>query len=122
MLSKLMSIVCYFSNNIKTIIPQTESAEEYLKFVEECIRYAHKSLAGIIMAQPTTIKCDRSKSMQGNTIVMTNIAARLKSLGMTVDDSFMVQFILNSLPSKYGAFSIKYNTMKDKLDMNELDG
>ena len=51
---------------------------------------------------------------------MTNITARLKSLGMAVYDSFMVQFILNSLSSEYGAFKITYNIMKDKLDVNEL--
>ena len=34
----------------------------------------------------------------------------------------MVQFILNSLPSEYGAFQINYNTMKDKWDVNELIG
>ena len=51
---------------------------------------------------------------------MTNIAVRLKTLDMIVDDSFMVQFILNSLPSEYEAFQINYNTMKDKWDVNEL--
>ena len=39
---------------------------------------------------------------------------------MAVYDSFMVQFILSSLSSKYGAFKITYNIMKDKLDVNEL--
>ena len=53
---------------------------------------------------------------------MTNIASRLKTLGMAVDDSFLVQFILNSLPSEYGAFQINYNTIKDKWDVNELTG
>ena len=51
---------------------------------------------------------------------MTNIAARLKTLGMTMDDSFLVQFILNSLPQEYGPFQINYNTIKDKWDVNEL--
>ena len=32
----------------------------------------------------------------------------------------MVQFIMNSLPPKYGPFQINYNTMKDKWDVNEL--
>ena len=90
--------------------------------MEERFRSADKSLAGTLMAQLTTIKFDGSRSMQEHTIEMTNIAARLKSLGMAVDDSFMVQFILNSLPSECGAFQINYNTMKDKWDVNELVG
>ncbi|CAD5184135.1 unnamed protein product [Musa acuminata subsp. malaccensis] len=39
---------------------------------------------------------------------------------MNVDESFLVQFILNSLPSRFGPFKIHYNTNKDKWDLNEL--
>ena len=118
----LMFMRMTIANNIKTTIPQTESAKEYLRFVEERFRSADKSLAGTLMAQLTTMKFDGSRSMQEHTIEMTNIAARLKTLGMAVDDSFLVQFILNSLPSEYGAFQINYNTIKDKWDVNELTG
>ncbi|KAL5698317.1 hypothetical protein ACHQM5_029371 [Ranunculus cassubicifolius] len=51
---------------------------------------------------------------------MSNLAAKLKTLGMNVDESFLVQFILNSLPSQYGPFQIHYNTIKDKWDITEL--
>ncbi|KAG8365801.1 hypothetical protein BUALT_Bualt17G0009600 [Buddleja alternifolia] len=74
------------ANNIKTTLPESVTAKEHLKLVEERFRSA----------------------------------ARLKSLGMTVDDSFLVQFILNSLPPEYGPFQINYNTIKDKWDVNEL--
>ena len=67
-----------------------------------------------------TMKFDGSRSMQEHTIEKTNIAVRLKTLGMVVEDSFLVQFILNSLLSKYGAFQINYNTIKDKCDVNEF--
>ena len=36
-------------NNIKTIIPQTESIKEYLKFMEEHFHSIDKSLIGILM-------------------------------------------------------------------------
>ncbi|CAD5168108.1 unnamed protein product [Musa acuminata subsp. malaccensis] len=39
---------------------------------------------------------------------------------MNVDESFLMQFILNSLPSQFGPFKIHYNTNKDKWDLNEL--
>ena len=41
-------------------------------------------------------------------------------LGMNVDDTFLVQFILNSLPLEYGPFQMNYNTIKDKWDVNEF--
>ena len=102
------------ANNIKTTLPESVTALEYLKLVEERFRSADKSLAGTLMAELTTMKYDGSRSMQQHVLDMTNIAARLKTLGMTVDDSFLVQFILNSLPQEYGPFQINYNTIKDK--------
>nr|KYP41156.1 hypothetical protein KK1_037495 [Cajanus cajan] len=58
----------------------------------------------------TTIRFDGSCTMHEHVIKMTNIAARLKSLGMTVNENFFVQFILNSLPTEYGPFQMSYNT------------
>ncbi|XP_049368990.1 uncharacterized protein LOC125833884 [Solanum verrucosum] len=108
------------ANNIKSAIPQTESAREYLKFVKERFRSADKSLVGALMVELTTMKFDGSCSMQNHIIEITNIAARLRTLGMKVDDTFLVQFILNSLPLEYGPFQIYYNTIKDKWDISEL--
>nr|XP_016515975.1 PREDICTED: uncharacterized protein LOC107832627 [Nicotiana tabacum] len=110
----LMFMQMNIANNIKSTIPQKESAREYLKFVEERFRSADKSLTGTLMAELTTMKFDGSHSMQNHIIEMTNIATRLQTLGMKVDDSFLVQFILNSLPPEYGPFQINYYTIKDK--------
>ena len=108
------------ANNIKSTLPESVTTLEYLKLVEERFRSADKSLAGTLMAELTTMKYDGSRSIQQHVLDMTNIAVRLKTLGMTVDDSFLVQFILNSLPQEYGPFQINYNTIKDKWDVNEL--
>jgi len=61
----------------------------------------------------TNMKFDDSHTMHGHVIEMTNIATRLESLGMTVDGSFLMQFILNSLSSEHGPFQMNYN-MKHK--------
>ena len=98
------------ANNIKTTIPQTKSATEYLKFMKKHFDSNNKLLASILMAQLMTMKFVGLWSMQEHTIRITNIVARLKTLDMIVGDSFMVQFILNSLPSKYRTFQINYNT------------
>jgi len=107
------------ANNIKSALPKTESATEFMKFAEERSQTADKSLAGTLMSTLTTMKFDGSRTMHEHVIEMTNIAIRLKSLGMT-DEGFLVQFILNSLPSEYGLFQMNYNTMKDKWNVHEL--
>jgi len=50
--------------------------------------------------------------MHEHVIKMTNIATTLKSLEMAVDENFLVQFIMNSLPTQYGLFQMNYNTTK----------
>ena len=41
---------------------------------------------------------------------MINILARLKSLGMEMEENFLVQFIINSVPCEYDPFLMNYNT------------
>lgn len=108
------------ANNIKTTLPQAETAQEYLKNVENRFKTADKSLAGTLMAELTTKKFDGTRGMREHVLEMTNVAAKLKTLGMSVDESFLVQFILNSLPPQYGPFQINYNTIKDKWNVDEL--
>ena len=89
--------------------------------MEDHSKTTDKSLVGTLMSILTTMKFDGSRTMNEHVIEMTNIAARLKSLGMIVDQNFLVQFILNSLPSEYGPFQMNYNTMKDKWNVHDLD-
>ena len=51
---------------------------------------------------------------------MQYISAQLKKLEVDMSKSFLVHFILNTLPSEYGLFKISYNTHKDKWYINEL--
>ena len=89
------------ASSIKSTLPESVIAKEYLKLVEECFRSTDKSLTGTLMAKFTTMKYDGSLSMQQHILDMTNITARLMTLGMKDDDSFLVQFIMNSLPQEY---------------------
>ena len=84
--------------NIKTSLPTPENAKDYMKAIENRFKTADKSLAGKLMADLTTMKFDGTRSMNQHVIEMTNLAAKLKNLGLSVDEAFLVQFILNSLP------------------------
>ncbi|RVW63029.1 Retrovirus-related Pol polyprotein from transposon TNT 1-94 [Vitis vinifera] len=116
----LMFMRMTIANNIKTSLPQTEFASEFLKSVEERFKRADKSLAGTLMAELTTMKYDGQKGIQQHILNMTEKAAKLKALGMGMDESFLVQFVLNSLPSQFAPFKIHYNTNSDQWNLNEL--
>ncbi len=66
------------------------------------------------------MKYDGSKNTQEHIIEMSDITVKLETLRMTVDDSFLVQFIVNSLSLEYGPFQINYNTIEDKWNGNKL--
>ncbi|CAD5192483.1 unnamed protein product [Musa acuminata subsp. malaccensis] len=66
------------------------------------------------MKELTTTQYDGTRGIQDHILNMADKATKLKTLGMNVDESFLVQFILNSLPSQFGPFKIHYNTNKDK--------
>jgi len=108
------------TSNIKLVLSKTDNAKEFMKFMEERSQTADKFLVGTLMSTLTTMKFDGLCTMHEHVIKMTNIAARLKYLGMTVDEGFLMQFILNSLPSEYGLIQMNYNTMKDKWNLHEL--
>lgn len=58
--------------------------------------------------------------MQEHILKMKNIVARLQSLGMKVKESFIVKFILNSLPPQYDPFHMHDNSIKDNWNVDEL--
>ncbi|TYK14839.1 reverse transcriptase [Cucumis melo var. makuwa] len=118
----LMFMRMTVANNIKSTIKNTEDAKEFMKSVEKCSQSesADKSLVGTLMSTLTNIKFDGSRIIHEHILEMTNLAARLKTMGMEVNENFLVTFILNSLLSEYGPFHMNYNTLKDKWNVHEL--
>ncbi|GAV82104.1 UBN2 domain-containing protein, partial [Cephalotus follicularis] len=118
----LMFMRMTVANNVKSTIPVIDNAKEFVQSMENLSQSesVDKSRAGTLMGTLTTIKYDGSRTMHEHVTEIVNIAARLRSMGMKVDESFLVQFIINSLPSEYGPFQINYNTIKDKWNVAEL--
>ncbi|XP_024013183.1 uncharacterized protein LOC112087502 [Eutrema salsugineum] len=116
----IMFLRMKIASNIKTSLPVAEKTSAYLTAIEERFKIADKSLPEKLMADLITIKYDGTRSMHDHCIEMTNLAAKLKHLGMSVDDSFLFQFIPNYLLPQYGPFQINYNAIEEKLMSNEL--
>ena len=51
---------------------------------------ANKSVVGTLISTLATMKFDGSRTMYQHVIEMTNIAARLKTLGMDMNESFLI--------------------------------
>jgi len=91
-------------DSINTTLPKIDSVKEFMGLVREHSQTTNKSLAGTLISTLTTMKFDDSCTMHEHVIEMTNITTRIKTFGIAVSKNFIVQFILNSLPSKYDPF------------------
>ena len=110
------------AESIKPSMPKTEKAREFIEKIKECSQseLADKSIVGSLMNELTTKKFDWSQPIHDHLTHMSNLAAKLTTLGMEVHEQFLVQFIMNSLPLEFSQFQVNYNTIKDKWNFKEL--
>ncbi|XP_059441989.1 uncharacterized protein LOC132174333 [Corylus avellana] len=101
-------------------ILECHKAKEFIQAVEEQFVSSDKALASTLMKKLSSKTFDNSRSVREHIMKMKDMSAQLKSLEVDISESFLVHFILNSLPSKYTHFKISYNTHKDKWSANEL--
>ncbi|RVW97572.1 Retrovirus-related Pol polyprotein from transposon TNT 1-94 [Vitis vinifera] len=81
---------------------------------------ADKALASTLIMKFTSLKLTAIRGVHEHIMEMRDIVAQLKKLEVEMSESFLVHFILNTLPPQYGPFKISYNTHKDKWSINEL--
>ena len=88
------------ANNIKTTLPKTDSAKEFLSNVEDRFKIADKSFARTLMSKLTTMKFDGKCGIQEYVIEMTNLAAQLKTkdeCGSIFSHSIYIEFLTFSV-------------------------
>jgi hypothetical protein len=110
----------HITKGIRSSIPECNKATEFMQAVDEQFLSSDKALASTLMKKFSSKTFDRSKSVREHIMKMRDMAAQLKSLEVDISKSFLVHFILKSLPTEYTPFKISYNTHKDKWSMNGL--
>jgi len=92
------------TTNVKPSMPKTDNATKFMKLVKNCSQFyiTDKSIIGNLSSELTNKKFDWSQPIHDHLIEMANLAAKLNSMGMEVSESFLVQFILKSLPGEFG--------------------
>lgn len=80
------------TENIKPSMLKTKNIKEFILKVKEHSQsdLANKSIVGSLMSELTTKKFDWSKSIHDHMTEMSNLAAKFKTLGMDVSDSFLI--------------------------------
>ena len=91
-----------------------------LKVIDDQFITSDKALASTLIMKFSSLRLTSVKGVREYIMKMRDISAQLKKLEVDMSKSFLVHFILNTLPSEYGLFKISYNTHKDKWSINEL--
>ncbi|XP_020577801.1 uncharacterized protein LOC110022966 [Phalaenopsis equestris] len=115
-----MFIKTKISAGIRGSVEQHNKVKDLLKAIDEQFATSDKALASTLIMQFSSMKLIRIKGVRDHIMHMRDITAQLEALEVKMSESFLVHFILNTLPQQYGPFKISYNTHKDKWSINEL--
>ena len=91
-----------------------------LKAISEQFVTSDKALASTLIMKFSSIHITSVRGVREHIMQMRDNTAQLKNLEIDMLKSFLVHFILNTLPRQYRPFKISYNTHKDKWSINEL--
>ena len=116
----VMFIKTKITAGIRGSVEQYDKVQDLLKAIGEQFVTSDKALASTLIMKFSSIRIISVRGVREHIMQMRDIAAQLKKLGIDTSDSFLVHFILNTLPHQYGPFKISYNTHKDKWSINEL--
>jgi hypothetical protein len=101
------------SEGIRGAILECETAVEYLEKVESQFTGSSKSYVSSLIKRFVFEKYTGG-GVRDHIVRMSNVAARLKPLDLTIKDGFLIYLIFNSLPKEFETFEMNYNSMNDK--------
>ncbi|KAL6323868.1 hypothetical protein AAG906_005864 [Vitis piasezkii] len=116
----VMYIKTKISVGIRGSIKQHKNVRESLKAIDKQFVTSDKALESTLKMKFTSLKLIGIIGVHEHIMEMRDIVAQMKKLEVEMSKSFLVHFILNTLPPQYGPFKISYNTHKDKWYINEL--
>src|SRR3954469_4120410 len=116
----MMFIKTRISASIRGPIRECNNVKSLLKAIDEQFESSDKALASTLITKLSNMKLTCNKGVREHIMRMLDIAAQLKTFEVEMSESFLVHFILNTLPRQYNQFKISYNTHKNKWSINEL--
>jgi molybdopterin converting factor small subunit len=93
------------SEGIWGAIPDCETAVEYLEKVESQFTGSSKAYVSSLIKMLISEKYTGG-GVRDHILTMSNVAARLKPLDLTIKDGFLIYLIFNSLPKEFETFEV----------------
>ncbi|XP_068663039.1 uncharacterized protein [Aristolochia californica] len=106
----MMFIKTRISTSIRGFVDQHENVKDLLKAIDEQFVTSNKALASTLIMKLSSLRLTSIQGVWEHIMQIRDIAAQLKKLEVDMSESFLVHYILNTLPHQYGPFKISYNT------------
>ena len=105
---------------IRCSVEQHTNLWALLKAIDKQFATSNKALANTLIMKFSSLRLTNVKGVSEHIMEMRDITTQLKGLEVDMSKTFLVHYILNTLPKQYGPFKISYNTHKDKCSINKL--
>ena len=96
-----MFIKTHISAGIRSSIEKHTEVKPLLKAIDEQFVTSDKALASTLIMKFSTAKLTTVRGVREHIMKMRDIAAQLQTLEVTMSDTFLVLYILNTLPHQY---------------------
>ena len=116
----VMFIETSISVSICGLVEKHTNVWALLKAIDEQFTTSNKAVASTLIKKFLSLRLTNMKGVLENITEMRDNATQLKTLEVDISETFLVHYILNTLPQQYGPFKISYNTHKEKLSINKL--
>ena len=97
---------------IRGFVEQIYKVQPLLKAIDQQFVTSNKALASTLIMQFSSTKLTWIGGVHDHIMHMRDISVQIKTLEVTMSETCLVHFILNTLHQYY--FKISYNTHKDK--------
>ena len=105
-----MFIKTKISVGIHSFVEQHNDIKALLKAIDEYFETSDKALAITLIMKLSSMRLTSVRNMGEHIMKIQVLAAQLKILEFEMSKTFLVHYILNTLPAKYAPFKISYNT------------
>ena len=116
----IMFIKTHISTCIRGSIEKHVNVRDLLKAIDDQFAKSEESLTSTLIVHFLFLRLTGIRGVRDSIMRMMYISAQLKSLEVSMFESFLVHYFLCTLPLQYSPFKIFYNTHKDKWSINEL--
>ncbi|CAL8999519.1 unnamed protein product [Prunus brigantina] len=108
------------SPSVRGSITSCDNAKKFIDSIGEKFRESEKAEIGTLMGQLTDTKYNGERCVRTHILNMLEIGNKLKALKVNVDETMMVHFAINSLPSTFKHLRSTYVAQKEKWTVTDL--